>query len=51
MPGAQAKHSNGRRLRILVIDIRGAHVKLELSMPRWRCEFGSAKKLTAKAVV
>jgi polyphosphate glucokinase len=51
MPGPHAKRSHSRRLRILVIDIGGAHVKLELSAPRWRCEFGSGPKLTAKAVV
>jgi polyphosphate glucokinase len=51
MSDSYAKHSNNRRLRILVIDIGGAHVKLELSMPRSRCRFGSGPKMTATQMV
>jgi len=51
MTAAHATHSNGRRLRILVIDIGGTHVKLELSMPRLRRAFGSGSKMTATQMV
>ena len=51
MTAAHATHSNGRWLRILVIDIGGAHVKLGLSMPRLRRAFGSGSKMTATQMV
>jgi len=51
MTAAHVTHSNGRWLRILVIDIGGAHVKLGLSMPRLRRAFGSGSKMTATQMV
>ena len=36
---------------ILVIDIGGTNVKLELSTPRQLCKFESGSELTAKAMV
>src|SRR5262249_37188105 len=41
----------GKPRAILVIDIGGTHVKLELSTPRKHCQFESGPKLTAKAMV
>jgi len=34
MPAALAKSARGKRLRILVIDVGGNHVKLQLNTPR-----------------
>src|SRR5262249_57871245 len=51
MSAAHATHPNGRRLRILGIDIGGTHVKLELSMPRLRRAFGSGSKMTATQMI
>ena len=51
MPPEQANRSHGKQPAILVIDIGGTHVKLELSIPRRHCEFESGPKLTAKAMV
>jgi polyphosphate glucokinase len=51
MPPEQANRSHGKHQAILVIDIGGTHVKLELSTPRRQCEFESGPKLTAKAKV
>jgi len=51
MPVAHAKRSLGKARTILVIDVGGTHVKLELSAPRRRCDFKSGRKLTAKAMV
>jgi polyphosphate glucokinase len=46
-----AKRSHRKHQTILVIDIGGTHVKLELSKPRRQCEFESGSKMTAKAMV
>ena len=51
MPAALAKSARGKRLRILVIDVGGNHVKLQLNTPRRRREFRSGPKLTAEAMV
>jgi polyphosphate glucokinase len=51
MPPEQANRSHGKQPAILVIDIGGTHVKLELSTRRQVCEFESGPKLTAKAMV
>jgi polyphosphate glucokinase len=51
MPPEQANRSHSKQPAILVIDIGGTHVKLELSIPRRHCEFESGPKLTAKAMV
>jgi polyphosphate glucokinase len=49
MPSAHAKRPHGTG--IMVIDVGGTHVKLELSSPLRRCEFKSGSKLTAKTMV
>jgi polyphosphate glucokinase len=46
-----AKRSHRKPQTILVIDIGGTHVKLELSKPRRQCEFESGSKMTARAMV
>jgi polyphosphate glucokinase len=51
MPPAHAKRSRGKHSVILVIDVGGTRVKLELTSPRRRCEFKSGPKLTASAMV
>jgi polyphosphate glucokinase len=51
MPAALAKSARGKRLRILVIDVGGNHVKLQLNTPRRRRKFRSGPKLTAEAMV
>lgn len=51
MPAALAKSARGKRLRILVIDVGGNQVKLQLNTPRRRREFRSGPKLTAEAMV
>jgi len=51
MPHAQANRWHGKQPAILVIDIGGTHVKLELSTPRRRSKFVSGPKLTPKAMI
>ncbi len=51
MPSAQDNRSHGKRPVILVIDIGGTHVKLELSTPRRQCEFESGPELTPKTMI
>src|SRR5262249_48124669 len=43
--------SSGRRFWILVIDIGGTHVKIELRRTHQRSEFKSGPKMTAEAMV
>ena len=51
MPPKQDDRSHGMHPAILVIDIGGTNVKLELSTPRQLCKFESGSELTAKAMV
>jgi polyphosphate glucokinase len=51
MPSEQASRSHGKQPAILIIDIGGTNVKLELSKPRRHSKFESGPKLTAKAMV
>jgi polyphosphate glucokinase len=51
MPGARPKRSGGKRLAVLVIDVGGTHVKMQLGSRHRPCEFESGPKLTAKDMV
>jgi len=51
MPATNAKSARGKRLRILVIDVGGTHVKLLLNTPRRHRIFKSGPKLTVGAMV
>jgi polyphosphate glucokinase len=51
MSSEPANRPPGQDPAILVIDIGGTHIKLELSTPRKQCEFKSGPKLKAKAMV
>jgi polyphosphate glucokinase len=51
MSRTRAKRSRGRRLAILVIDVGGTHVKMQLGSQHRPCEFESGPGLTAKDMV
>jgi polyphosphate glucokinase len=51
MRRVQVKRSHRKRSAILVIDIGGTHVKMQLSSQHHPCEFESGPKLTAKEMV
>jgi polyphosphate glucokinase len=51
MPGARVKRSRGKRSAILVIDVGGTRVKMQLSSQHHPCRFESGPKLTAKDMV
>lgn len=51
MPGVHGRRWHGKRPGILVIDIGGTHVKMQLSSKHHACEFESGPKLTAKDMV